>query len=142
MTNVVYDTILIAQANGAIAGRRAGNVMDLRLAAIEKFLKGMRVAWYNSKLEKEYGEKIKQTRNDVIEAFIIRLADHGKRSKRSSLSRQEHARARDLGWPSHDQHLLAAAIDAGDAMISTSEVALRACSKALRREFSVSIEHI
>ncbi len=142
MSNTVYDTTLVAYANGAIAGRKPGNVLDRRLRSIEKFLQGTRVAWSNTKLQAEYFQKIKEHRNDVIEAFFIRLVDHGRLAKRNTLSRQEYARAKKLGWPSHDQHLLAAALEAGAATICVTENSLAVCAAGLRREFTTAIEHI
>jgi len=139
MTNTVFDTTVVAYANGDLAGRKRGNALDTRLCAIEAFLCGRRVAWYNTRLEDEYRQKMKVRRNDVIEAFFIRLADHGRRALRNGLTRQRYACAITAGWPSHDQHLLAAACEATDPTILVTEKALTRCAAKIRREFGIDV---
>jgi hypothetical protein len=116
--------------------------LDRRLHAIEDFLIGRRVAWYNTKLEGEYLEHLKVIRNDVIEAFVSRLADHGKRSNRSKLSRQDYAASKDLGWPSHDQHLLAAALEGTRSTIFVTEKLLATCKRGVKRKFQINVERL
>jgi hypothetical protein len=137
--NTVYDTTVVAYSNGDLAGRRPNTAMDRRLRLLEECLRGKRTPWYNRKLLGEYNKHIKLCRNDVIEAFLRVLGDRGRRATRDTLSRQMHARARRAGWPSHDQHLLAAAVEAGDATIVVTEVALGVCSQRIRRVFRVAV---
>jgi hypothetical protein len=65
----VYDTTVVAYANGDLAGRKAGNVMDKRLCALEGFLEKKRVAWYNDRLLHEYQEKIKNAETTSLRRF-------------------------------------------------------------------------
>jgi hypothetical protein len=141
--NTVYDTTVVAYANGDLAGRRKGNTMDHRLCKLEEFIEGTRVAWYNSALLREYDQKIRERRNDVIEVFLTCLADKGRMVDRNVLSRQDYSRARDAGWPTHDQHLLAAGLAAGkDAIVLVTEAVLAVCRKKIRRTFEIHVERI
>src|SRR6266851_785662 len=135
MKHTVYDTSFVAYSNGELAGRRPNNVLDRRLSKIEEFVEGKRVAWYNDKLFGEYRDRVRHTRNDVIDAFLIRLADAGRRVARSTLSTPNYAKARKAQWPSHDQHLLAAAVEATRATIFVTEKALEDCAGTVKREF-------
>lgn len=135
----MYDTTVVAYANGDLVGRRAGNVLDRRLRRLEEFLSGARVALYNAKLLNEYGQHVARCRNDVIEAFLTRLADHGKKTKRSTLSRQDHGCSKGAGWPSHDQHLLAAALEGTGATILVTEDVLARCAAAVRKQFGITV---
>lgn len=139
----VYDTSVVAYANGELVGRRAGNVLDRRLRKLEEFIRGVRTAWYNTKLLREYQQKISEHRNDVIEIFLARLGDYGRRASRNTLTRQHHVVARRVRWPTHDQHLLAAALDAGrDATILVTETNLASCRASVRREFGIYVEQV
>jgi hypothetical protein len=140
--NTVYDTTVVAFANGDLVGRKANNILDRRLRAIEEFLEGRRIAWYNSKLEGEYSVKVVERRNDVIVAFFLAIVDRGKRAQRNQLTRQAHARALTLGWPSHDQHLLAAALEGTRSTIYVTEKALGVCAKRVKREFDVIVTRL
>ena len=142
MRDTVYDTSFVAYSNGELAGRKANNVLDRRLSKIEEFVEGKRVAWYNDKLLGEYRDKVRRTRNDVIETFLIRLADAGRRAARSRLSRTNYAKALKAQWPSHDQHLLAAAIEGTRATIFVTEKVLEDCAKSAKREFGFSVVRI
>jgi len=137
--DTVYDAEVIAKANGDLSGRKRGNRMDLRLSWIEVCLAGQRRAIYNGKLLGEYTKHVKTCRNDLIDAFIRRLADHGMKAARNTLSSVNYAKARKMKWPSHDQHLLAAAIEAQDATIVVLEDALAGCGAAAKREFGVTV---
>jgi hypothetical protein len=142
MPNTVYDAAFIAFSNGALVGRRRGNLLDKRLATIEEFVNGRRVAWYNNKLLSEYEMHIKQRRNDVIDTFFIRLVDAGRKATRNTLSRTHFATATKIRWPSHDQHLLAAAIEAGNATIYVTEELLGNCAANVRRNFGAKVIRI
>jgi hypothetical protein len=142
MRDTVYDTSFVAYSNGELAGRRANNALDRRLSKIEEFVEGKRIAWYNEKLFREYRDKVRTVRNDVIEMFLIRLADAGKQAARNRLSTANYAKARKAQWPSHDQHLLAAAIEGTRATIFVTEKALEGCGKAVKREFGFTVVRI
>jgi hypothetical protein len=143
MSDCVLDASVVAFSNGDIAGRRPGNVFDRRLAAIERVVSGERSLRYNSKLLGEYKGLVRVYRNDVIELLFIILADKGVLVKRNTLSRQEHAVATGkCRWPSHDQHLLAAAVGGIDPVIVVTESHLASCAARVLTYFAVYVEHL
>lgn len=119
MPDCVLDASVVALANGDIAARRPGNMLDRRLAVIEHVVSGARRLRYNSRLLAEYEHLIQQHRNDVI--YLLFEVLDSKRSiyvPRNTLSRQHHASATErCRWPSHDQHLLAAALGGNNPVI-------------------------
>lgn len=141
MADTVFDASFVAVSRGNLSGRRPGNVLDRRLRKIEEFLRGARIAWYNDRLLTEYVEHLKGDRNDVIQAFLIRLADVGKRT-RSTLSRPNYVKARTARWPTHDHHVIAAAIEADNCTIFVTETALENCAAAIKRTFSIIVVRI
>jgi hypothetical protein len=145
MPDCVVDATVVALANGDLAGRRPGNALDRRIAAIEQVANGTRRLRYNSRLYGEYGKLIKDYRNDVIETLFIILDDR-RRSvfvKRNTLSRQNYATAtRRCRWPSHDQHLLAAALGGNDPTIVVTEGRLGQCEHRILAFFNIHVEHI
>ena len=80
MPNTVYDTSFLAKSNGGINGRKHGSVLDRRLCAVEGFLNGNRVAWYNNKLLNEYTDHIKSYRNDILDLFFRLLEVAGRKT--------------------------------------------------------------
>jgi hypothetical protein len=145
MPDCVVDASVLGFANGDIAGRRPGNVLDRRLAVLEQVVMGARRLRYNPKLLYEYQQLVRIHRNDVIEALFA-LLDDARRSvfvRRNTLSRQDHATARRVcGWPSHDQHLLAAALGGDDPAIVVTEQILAQCADAIRARFGVALEYL
>lgn len=145
MPDCVVDATVVAFSNGNIAGRRPGNVLDRRLAVLEQIVRGARRLRYNSKLLHEYEQLIQEYRNDVIET-LFNLLDDARRSvlvRRNSLSRQDHAVAKGTcGWPTHDQHLLAAALDGVDPAIVVTEQRLNQCAQAILNHFAIHIEYL
>lgn len=75
----------------------------------------------------------------MIEAFLTQLSERGRLAKRNSLSRQDYSRALKIGWPTHDQHLLAAGLEGSRTTIFVTEDAHARCSAALRRQFHLSV---
>jgi hypothetical protein len=106
---------------------------------LEEALSGHTVPRYNKKLLKEYENHLVTHRNDVITAFLVLLADKGVFVPKSTLPRQVYARAQSIRWPTHDQHLLAAAIDEEGTRILVTETALANCARAAKREFGVVV---
>lgn len=137
--DTVYDTTVVAYSNGQLSGRRPGNAMDRRLGYLEAFIAGNRRALYNSKLLQEYTRQVRERRNDVIENFLTLLADTGMLVPKSQLSKRDFGRAREVRWPSHDQHLLAAALGGTDATILVTEKALAQCAAGVKREFEATV---
>jgi hypothetical protein len=144
MPDCVVDASVVAFANGDIAGRRPGNLFDRRLDVIEQVVTGTRRLRYNPKLVGEYRQLIKEHRNDVIEAlFAILDSPRSVYVKRNSLSRQNHAKAtQTCGWPSHDQHLLAAALDGDESAVVVTEGHLVQCSAAILMHFDIRVEDL
>lgn len=143
MPDCVLDATVVGFANGDIAGRRRGNVFDLRLAAIEKVVNGVRRLRYNPRLLHEYKQLTRIYRNDVIELLFRVLADQAVLVRRNTLARQDYVRAtRDCGWPSHDQHLLAAALGGIDPVIVVTEERHAQCAEQILRCFAMHVEHL
>ena len=143
MPDCVLDATVVAMANGEIAARRPGNVFDRRLAVVEQVVSGARRLRYNPRLWGEYERVIQQYRNDVIELFFSVLADRSVFVRRNTLSRQDYAKATQrCRWPSHDQHLLAAALGGVDPAIVVTESCLARCAPQILACFAVHIEHL
>jgi len=142
MPDYVVDATAVGFANGDIAGRRPGNVLDRRLRLLESIVNGTHRLRYNNRLLAEYIQLIQLHRNDVIEAFFEVLDDSTRAVlvRRNSLSRQQHARARSqCRWPDHDQHLLAAAIGGDDPTIALTEQRLNQCAAAILAHFDIEV---
>jgi hypothetical protein len=143
MPDSVIDATVIGMANGDIAGRRPGNILDRRLQVIEQVVNGARRLRYNAKLLAEYRPLTRVFRNDVIELFFAVLADRAVLVRRSTLARQVFHTARNrCDWPRHDQHLLAAALDGDDAIIFVTEFRLARCGPRIFAHFAVRVEHL
>lgn len=140
--DTVYDTTVIACSNQELAERQLNPELNRRLDVIEQFITAERTAWYNDKLLKEYVDHLGTNQNDVIHMFMMQLADRGIWCKRYSLSRQHHAVAQEAGWPNHDQHLLAAAIEGHRTTIFVTEDLHANCAKKIKREFKISVEQV
>lgn len=140
MPDCVIDATVLAKANGDIAGRRPGNALDRRLTVIEDVGRGSRRLRYNPRLLAEYVQIVQQRRNDAVELFFIVLADRSVFVRRNSLSRQHYATATQrCNWPSHDQHLLAAAIEGNDPTIFVTELSHLQCAASVLSHFGVHI---
>jgi hypothetical protein len=145
MPDSVFDATAVKFANGDIGGRQPGNVFDRRLAAIEEIVSGARRLRYNPKLLREYTQLVREHRNDVIEALfsILDDAQQSVRVNRNQLSRQDYAKARDAcRWPSHDQHLLAAAVGGDNPTVFVTEQRHAQCAAAIHRHFEIRIEDL
>jgi hypothetical protein len=140
MRHVVFDATVVRYGNIPMEARASDSVANRRLAAVEGFvIERAVVARYNPKLAHEYQPAFDDPQNDVIAAMLIALADTGIFVKSNTLSRPHYARMRDTRWPSHDQHLLAAAVEGKDPLIFTCEDAHGVCAKAVRREFGIAV---
>jgi hypothetical protein len=134
---------VVYKANGDIAGRRPGSILDRRLRALEQIGRGVRRLRYNPKLLGEYRRVVREPRNDVIELFFNVLSERAVLVSRNTLSRHCYAKAvRTCRWPNHDQHLLAAAIDGIDASILVTEEAHVTCANCIFRHFTVRVEDL
>ena len=139
MTDTVYDTTIVAFSNDDLAARQAGNELDARLAYLEEFLRGERVALYNDRLSREYSEHVREIRNDIVDGFIEALDLRGRKAARSTLSRPDYAKSLRAGWPTHDQHLLAAALVGARTVILVTERALSDCTGDIKKFFGFRV---
>lgn len=141
MIDRVFDTKFMASVNGSLTGRKDGNAMDRRLRQVEAFVRGQDRARWNSKLMTEYTTALSEPRNDVVFQFWALLDDPKKTVmvSRSKLAKADYARSLKCGWPSHDQHLLAAAIDGIDPVVLTTEDAHGVCAAKVQRAFSIRV---
>ena len=143
MPDCVLDATVVHLSNGNLAARKRGNAFDRRLTVIEQTARGIWRLRYNPKLRGEYERLIREYRNDVIEVFFFLLdSDRTVFVKRNSLTRQQHDTARRFGWPSHDQHLLAAAIGGDDSTIFVTEARHIVCRAEAHRHFGVHLEDL
>ena len=143
MPECVFDTSFIAYANSPLVGEWEGNLLNRRLVAIRSVTTGQSRVRYNQKLLTEYIAHAREHRNDVVDQFF-ELLDSAQaiRVPRNRLCRTDNAKAENCGWPSHDQHVLAAAIGGIDVMIHVTEGALGKCSKKIKRVFGFAINHV
>ncbi len=139
MTDTVYDTTVVSFSNADLEGRQKDNQLNARLTYLEDFLRGYRVALYNDKLSREYTDHLHEIRNDVVEGFIDALDRRGRRSASNKLSRPDYVKSRGIGWPSHDQHLLAAALEGSRTHILVTEDILSGCAARVKREFGFTV---
>lgn len=140
MNDGVLDTTVVACANCAIEARRQGNSLDRRAALLESCVSGLLRVRYNKVLLQEYEDHVHKYRNDLIETFFALLDSASSVFvSRSTLSRQNYDRALRCCWPSHDQHLLAAAMDGVRPYIYVTEDALSRCAKKIHREFGIRV---
>ena len=144
MPDCVLDASVVYMANGDIAKRKPGNVLDRRLVAIEEVVSGAMRLRYNRRLLGEYQRLIQEFRNDVIELFFAVLdSDRCILVKRSTLSRQHFATCKRVcRWPSHDQHLLAAALGGDEPWIFVTEAHLAQCAAQILASFAIHVAHL
>jgi hypothetical protein len=145
MADCVVDASVVHFANGDIAGRRPGNLFDRRLRVLEQVVRGVRRLRYNPKLLGEYAQLVRVHRNDVVEALFILLDDTSRAVfvRRNTLSGQHHATATEkCRWPSHDQHLLAAALGGDDPAVVVTEERLNRCAAAILAKFAIRVEYL
>ena len=143
MHDCVVDATVIHMANGDISGRRPGNVLDKRLTALHQISSGARRLRYNPKLLGEYQRVARERRNDIIELFFTALAERAILVTRNKLPRHIYATAIQMcGWPSHDQHLLAAAVGGVRPSILVTEQGHLNCAACIRRRLEIRIEDL
>ena len=143
MPEAVFDTSFLHTANGPYSGQKNSSALNRRLTAIRGVNSGHSRVRYNDKLLAEYSNSLKVHRNDVIEQFI-ELLDSKKaiRLPSSTLRHADKAKANECRWPTHDQHVLAAAVGGSGVVIHVTENALGACAKKVKRIFGIKINHV
>ena len=144
MSDRVLDATIIAFSSSDLAAREQGNSIDLRLTVIEEVVKGDYCLRYNARLLHEYRQVSRGYQNDVTELFF-RVLDSSNSIlvQRSSLARQHFAVAvTKCGWPSHDQHLIAAALNGANPEIFVTEQKHAICAQGIYRNLGIRICHI
>jgi hypothetical protein len=141
MPDYVVDATVVHLANGDLAGRRPGNALDRRLTTIEIFTRDSSRLRYNPKLLGEYRKLIQEFRNDLIELFFGLLdSERAVFVKGNTLRKAQYDMAvHKCRWPSHDQHLLAAAIGGTRVTIFVTERRHICCGTAIYRHFGVRV---
>ena len=142
MIDSVVDASLLGLANGNLDGRRPGNALDKRLRVIQQVNSGARRLRYNSRLLLEYRNIVKAMRNDLIEAFFLVLDQKGVLVATNRLSRQNFEKATACRWPSHDQHLLAAAIGGTRPDLLVTEELLASRKSCIRQSLRVTVHQV
>jgi hypothetical protein len=144
MPDWVLDATVVGMTNTELSERRPGNLLDRRLAVIERVAKGEARMRYNQKLMGEYQRLTARRKNDLID-ILFDLLDSTKAIlvHKNKLTRQEFDLAKNkCGWPSHDQHLLAAAIGGVDPSIFVTERHHFRCQAKVLRHFRVHLEDL
>jgi hypothetical protein len=140
MPDCVIDATVVAYANGNLKGEKPGNILSRRLRVLRSVVNGEMQIRYNSKLLAEYTQLVKVHRNDVIEVFFIALeSDRAIRVPRNTLSKQDYALAKTCRWPSHDQHLIAAARFGDKTSLFVTEQAHGASASKIRLHFRITV---
>jgi hypothetical protein len=141
MPDCVIDTTVVAYANGDLKGEKPGNILNRRLRVLRSVVNGEMRVRYNPKLLGEYVRSIKVHRNDVIEIFFIALESaRAICVPRNTLSRQDYTLAtKKCGWPSHDQHLIAAARLGDKTSLFVTEQAHATSASKIRTHFNVTV---
>jgi hypothetical protein len=143
MDDCVFDASFIAKANGHLAGEKQGNLLNRRLSAIRQVTSGKSRIRYNPKLLDEYCHLVKELRNDIVDQFVTLLEDENTvRLSGSTLCRQDKAKANKCRWPTHDQHVLAAAVGGKQVTIHVTENALGGCSVAVKKCFGFKVNYV
>ena|ERR1700722_15011307 len=140
MSDAVFDATVVSFANSTIAGRKPGTSAERRFNLLQGAVRGRMRIRYNSRLLTEYTDHVRERRNDAIRVFFDLLdSASAVRVSTNNLSRQNFARATEVRWPRHDQHLLAAALGGERSSVYVTEVRLSNCGAGIRRVFSVSV---
>src|SRR6266511_2115767 len=143
MSDCVFDTSFVATANGSLTGEKKGTLLHRRLTEIRKVVDRENRVRYNPKLLTEYMTVVKKRRNDVVDQFFELLdSDRAVRLKTNTLRHADKTKANDCRWPTHDQHVLAAAIGGTEVSIHVTENALGACAAAIKRVFGFKVNHV
>lgn len=143
MSDAVFDATVVAMANSDLVARKPGNALDVRARLLERCVSRQLRIRYNSRLLGEYTDHVKQRRNDLVELFFQILDSPVAISvRRNRLSASHFSKACRCRWPSHDQHLIAAALGGDEPCVYVTEEALANCSAAVHREFRVRVEQV
>lgn len=135
----VYDTNVLVYSSADLAARSEDDDLNQRLKAVERFLHKEILAGWNPKLKGEYDTHIPEKKNDLIVSFLQELTDRGTFVKSNKLQRHRWVRAKQAGWPNHDQHLLAVVDGCISGVVYTTENAHAICGAAIKRLLSIKV---
>ncbi len=143
MKDTVYDASFVKFSLAESSESERSELTNQRWKEIEGFIVGKRKLYYNQKLGKEYNQLLKNaTNDDSVQAFIFALVDTGIKGSKNGLSRQKRVQAQAAGWPTHDDHLLSAALLGTKTEIFVTEQTLANCGTAIKRIFKFVITRI
>jgi len=138
MDDAVIDATVLTFANGPI-GPQPGGSLARCLPVIRRIVDSQWRCRYNTTLLQEYDDHVRTHRNDIVVAFFALLDSPHAVKGRNNLRHHEYATARSIRWPTHDHHLLAAAIGGTNPAIVVTEPALARLHKQAKRRFGVSV---
>ncbi|MGD0036813.1 MAG: hypothetical protein ABSC53_05930 [Bacteroidota bacterium] len=144
MIDFVVDATIIGMSNVEMVAPETNSRFVRLVAVLDQIANGNDHARYNSRLLSEYEQLTKIHRNDIIDMFFNLLEPpHSVFVNRNRLERHHYVVAVDkCGWPSHDQHLLAAAIGGSNPLILVTEPILANCGQKILRHFKIHVDHV
>jgi hypothetical protein len=145
MAECVFDASFIGYANDPLdeVNFAPGTLLRRRVTALETVTSGRSRLRCNPKLIAEYDQLVKVHRNDMIEQFIALLdSEQTIKLKSSTLRRQDKVKATDCGWPTHDQHVLAAAVGGTDVVVHVTEGIMGVCAPKVWRIFRIRVNFV
>lgn len=145
MAECVFDASVVGYANNPleVSVIESGVSLVQIVDALESVVIGHRRLRCNPKLLTEYSRLLRVKRNDLIEQFVALLdSPQTIMLKSSSLRNHEKVKAKNCKWPSHDQHVLAAAIGGTDVAIYVTEAFLGGCAEKVWRIFRIRVHLI
>lgn len=137
----MIDTTVVALSNVKLTCLKEGSNLQARIRLLEQCFSGKKRIRFNGRLKEEYNSKVRAFDNDFVRLFFELLtSSRAVFVNRSTLSRQHYNKAQnDCGWPSHDQHLLAAAVGGEDVILYITEDDHWKCRNKIRRVFDFDL---
>ena len=99
---------------------------------------------FNGKLRDEYLAHIRESRNDAIEILLGALDNPSIATfvEYDQLPKEKWIIAKECSWPSHDQHLLAAAMEGHKPVVFVTEHRLSSCHSKIYRKMRISVANV
>lgn len=144
----VIDTRIVVEMNIADEQDTLASRYCERVSLLARCYKGDLLIRLNSKLLREYKTKAPKTANDYVEAFfaILDNRERARMVKRNKLEKKLHVKCNECRFPSHDQHLLAAAVldadESGSVTIFVAEKAHTNCAPCIWRKMGTRLTAI
>ena len=141
MSDAVVDASVIGMTDEDLLAQGSEDSIRRRVKLIDDCANKKLRLRCNPTLEGEYSRILKDSNKDLHILFLGAL-ESAFRVTKNKLDRHAYLRSLDAGWPSHDQHLLAAAIGGTRPTIYVTEKKLFSCATKVKREFSISVSSI